>query len=115
MDLSTLPDLAQHFAIAINFMPHEIQEVFHQIENFAGAFGPDSSMGAVEKIYHAGKLVTVGGLFALSISTGNIEGAIATGITEADEVYSLCKEGAAAQAAHAAHETPAADHPAPHA
>lgn len=93
MDLSTLPDIVQHFIVAAQFVPEYLHTVSHEAENIGLAFSADSDMGAVEKIYHAGKSVVLCGLFVASAITSNVEGLIGTGLAEADEYYYLRKEG----------------------
>ncbi len=93
MDLTPLPDLVQHFAIAVHFMPQVIQDGLEQGHNFIAAFGQHSPLSRPEKLYHAGKFVTLAGLFVATAMTWNVEGMLGTGLAEADEIYDLCREG----------------------
>lgn len=97
MDLSTLPDLVQHFAIAVQFAPDFVQHGIEPARNFFAAFGHDSPMTGAEKMYHVGKFCALGALLAVTIAEGNIEGIMGTGFAEADEIYDLCCKGAQAR------------------
>lgn len=95
MDLSTLPDLVQHFAFAVQTVPDLVQHTLEPVRNFAAAFGQDSPLTGHEKIYHMGKFVVLAGLLAVSLYEGNMEGILGTGFAEADEVYDMCRKGQA--------------------
>lgn len=95
MDLSHVPDLVQQFTAVVQIIPGMAHEVAEQAQNFVTAFSDAQAMGPMEKLYHAGKLMVVGGLFGASVATGNVEGILASGIAEIDEINALCHEGAA--------------------
>jgi hypothetical protein len=101
MDLSHVPDLVQQFAFVVHFVPEIVHQAAEQTQNLAAAFTDAQAFGPAEKLYHAGKLIVVGGLFGASVVTGNVEGILASGIAEIDELNALCREGAAVR-----HEKP---------
>ena len=97
MDLSTLPDLVQHFAFATHFVPDIAQHALEPVRNFTAAFGSDSPLSGHEKLYHMGKFAVLAGLLAVSVYEGNMEAILGTGFAEADEVYDMCRKGQVAR------------------
>lgn len=93
MDLSTLPDLAQHFAFAAHFTPDYIQRGVEYTRQFARAFGGESPFTINEKLFHGGKCVALAALFAFTVAEGSVEGMIGTAFAEADTVYTICNAG----------------------
>lgn len=97
MDLSTLPDLVQHFSFAVHFVPDFVNNGAEPVRNLVAAFGAKSSYSAGEKVYHAGKCVVLGGLLGFSVMTLNVEGMLGTGFAQADEIVELHNRGWAAR------------------
>ncbi len=93
MDLSTLPDLMQHFSIAVQFMPEFAHYVVEPVRNCCAAFGENSDYTLHEKFYHGSKFVALAGLLGFSLATWNIEGILGTAYAEADEINELYKKG----------------------
>lgn len=93
MDLSHVPELVQQFAFAVQIVPELMHQTVEQAHHFAAAFSDEAGMGTGEKLYHAGKVLLMGGVFVASVMGGSVDGALASGFAEADEVYSLCQRG----------------------
>lgn len=93
MDLSTLPDLMQHFSIAVQFMPEIIHNGIEPVRNLLAAFGEESEYTFSEKFYHAGKFMVLGGLLGFTVATLNVEGILGTAFAQADEINELCHKG----------------------
>lgn len=93
MDLSTLPDIVQHFSIAVQFLPDLVHYATEPVRNFFAAFGEDSEYTIGEKLYHGGKFIALGGLLGFTVATLNVEGILGTAFAEADELNELYKKG----------------------
>ena len=104
MDLSHVPDLVHQFAFAVQIVPELAHQAVAQAHHFVAAFSDEAGMSIGEKIYHAGKVVLMGGVFAASVIGGSVDGALASGFAEADEVYSLCQRGSTVPALEATPE-----------
>lgn len=93
MDLSTLPDIVQHFSIAVQFVPDAMHQVAEPLRNFSAAFGSDSEYTPREKFYHGSKCLALAGLLGFTIATLNVEGILGTAFAEADELNELYHKG----------------------
>lgn len=104
MDIGSLPDLitlTTHFLDAAQYTFPVVHETLEQTQNIMAAFGGASPLSARDKIYSAGKNITMAAIFGVSARVGNFEGMFGAGFAIVDDLRNLCHIGQGVRAADA--------------